>query len=139
MQRSAKQRLARSLAVVALLGLTACVEKPAQTTDAEYIEQSRSTVAALQQQLSSKLISTIQAEGVVAAIQVCANVAQPMTGEVSTATAQQQISRTALRVRNPANQSDALSESILQPCRMPKRKSCQGTVDTIDRYSNLSK
>lgn len=114
MPLTAKQGLASSLALVALLGLTACGEKSAQTTDAEYVEQSRSTVAALQQQLSNKLKSTIQAEGVVAAIQVCSNFAQPITGEVSAGTAKQQISRTALRVRNPANQPDALSESILQ-------------------------
>jgi hypothetical protein len=114
MRLTAKQRLASSLAIVALIGLTACAEKPTQTTDAEYIEQSRSTVATLQQQLSNQLKSSIQTEGIVAAIQVCANVAQPMTGDISAATTQQQISRTALRVRNPVNQPDALSESILQ-------------------------
>jgi hypothetical protein len=114
MQLTAKQGLAGFLAVVALLGLTACADETVQTKDTEYIEQSRSTVVMLQQQLSTQLKSSIQAEGVVAAIQVCANVAQPMTGEVSSLTDQQTVSRTALRVRNPANQPDALFESILR-------------------------
>ncbi|MGZ0656885.1 Tll0287-like domain-containing protein [Coraliomargarita sp. W4R72] len=111
-----RQILTASFASLALFGLAACSEKPAPSaaTDAGYIEQSRSTVAALQQQLSTELKSAIQTKGVVEAIQVCANVAQPITAAVGAETSEQHISRTALRVRNPANQPDALSQSILQ-------------------------
>jgi hypothetical protein len=105
-----------SLVAIALLGLTACDSQNAQAnmSDADYIEQSLPTVTQLQQQLSTELKSAIQANGVVDAIQVCADVAQPMTGSVSVESPDWEITRTALRVRNPANQPDANSERVLQ-------------------------
>jgi hypothetical protein len=105
-----------SLSLLALLGLAACSDQPTQSaaSDAELIAESAITVAVLQQQLSTELMAAMQSKGAVEAIEVCANVAQPMTAAVGTEAADRQISRTALRVRNPANQADALSERILQ-------------------------
>jgi hypothetical protein len=107
---------AASLATMALFGLTACAPKttPSTTSDVDYIEQSLPVVTQLQQQLSTELKSTIQAKGVVAAIQVCANVAQPMTASVSSEAPDWNITRTALRIRNPANQPDNTSERVLK-------------------------
>jgi cytochrome c5 len=105
-----------SLTAIALFGLTACDKNitPPTASDTDYIEQSLPAVTQLQQQLSSELKSTIKAKGVVEAIQVCANVAQPMTASISSEAPDWDITRTALRVRNPANQPDAASERILQ-------------------------
>lgn len=114
-----------SAAALTLLALSACQKKPAAsetsatpeapaTKELNYIESSRGIVDSLQKQLSTKLKSTMKDQGAVAAIEVCANVAQPMTKSVSGVNAGQTISRTSLRVRNPKNAPDALSKRVLE-------------------------
>jgi len=85
-----------------------------QMSDEAYIAQSRETVLALKTALMTELQTAIKANGVAAGIQVCQSVAQPTTDGVTAGEPKTKISRTALRVRNPANAPDATSTAILQ-------------------------
>jgi mono/diheme cytochrome c family protein len=100
--------------------LAACTPSNEETValspeeEARLIEDSREIVLSLMQQLSAELKSALQSEGVAPAIQVCQEVAQPITSEISENYPDMRILRTALRYRNPENAPDADSSQILQ-------------------------
>lgn len=65
----------------------------------------------LMKSLFATLSSEMQANGAIAALEVCNIKALPLTAELSSE--QIQISRTSLRVRNPKNAPDAIDKAVL--------------------------
>lgn len=102
-----------------LLILSACDRPGADTpqsdarSDADSIEQSRATVQALAAGLSSELQAAMQSGGPAAAIEVCRAMAQPITENIRDESPAYEVSRVALRYRNPVNAPDDQSESVL--------------------------
>jgi hypothetical protein len=73
----------------------------------------KQAVKALGATLLNEIQGAMKAEGPLGAIKTCNLQALPLTAQISS---QQQldISRTALRIRNPANQADAWEQRVLQ-------------------------
>lgn len=113
--------------VIALLGtillLAACQprESSEPTTTittperSAYLAQSEALAGKLQKALGSQLMAAMKEGGPAAAIRVCQSVAQDITRLASEEEATEvSISRTALRVRNPANRATADSVDVLE-------------------------
>ncbi|MFU8848807.1 MAG: hypothetical protein ACNA77_08840 [Opitutales bacterium] len=93
-----------------LLLLSAC--QPGDTSEStatisaeeesRYLEKSEALAGQLQKALGSRLMDAMEEGGPVNGIEVCQNVAQDITQSVAKDTPGIAISRTALRVRNPA-------------------------------------
>ena len=99
------------LSVIAFI--CACTDR-SSVNDQAYIDRSEVIVTELQNTLGTQLIQAMQAAGPVNALQVCQQIAQPITQQVNGDHEGAQVSRTALRVRNPANQADTESTSIME-------------------------
>ncbi|CAA6676994.1 MULTISPECIES: DUF3365 domain-containing protein [unclassified Lentimonas] len=82
--------------------------------DQAYIDRSEAIVSELKTSLGTQLKQAMQAGGPVNALQVCQQIAQPITQQVTGDHEGAQVSRTALRVRNSANQADTESTSIME-------------------------
>lgn len=80
----------------------------------DYIKDSRNTVLALKEALSSELQTAMQSDGVGAAIEVCRSMAQPITADISGRETGKTITRVALRYRNPASAPNELSKSVMK-------------------------
>ncbi len=99
--------------LIASLTFSACSNQQEKSEQA-YIDQSAVVADELKANLGSQLRLAMKAGGPVKAMQVCQHMAQPLTTQTSDAHEGARVSRTALRVRNPANSPDAQSTSILE-------------------------
>lgn len=105
-----------------LLLLTACQpgDSSASTAaisaeeESRYLEKSEALAGQLQKALGSRLMAAMKEGGPVNGIEVCQEIAQDITRTASEEAANISISRTALRVRNPANQADPDSRAVLE-------------------------
>lgn len=79
-----------------------------------YLEKSEALAGQLQKALGSRLMAAMEEGGPINGIEVCQNVAQDITQSVANQDPNISISRTALRVRNPANAADPYSASVLK-------------------------
>ena len=79
----------------------------------EWVERSRALVAGFGGELKSELTGAIERGGPVAAIAVCKDRAPAIAARLSEQSGAR-VSRTALRVRNPANAPDALQRAVLE-------------------------
>lgn len=115
----------RSLVLaLCFLALSACQptatdqpEPPSASSDpaaVSYLEKSAALADQLQATLGKRLVAALNEQGTQGAIEVCQLVAQDMTEKVSQENEGIKIRRTALRVRNPLNQPDPLSVSVLE-------------------------
>lgn len=84
-----------------------------KTSDAERIQRAQEASAALMKSLGGQLKSALQNGTPASAIHVCQQLAQPLTGSTSKAFGDLEIARTALKVRNSANQPDVLDQKVL--------------------------
>lgn len=75
---------------------------PAQGVDPAAEARAAAAVDQLGKRLKERLVTTMQAEGPVAAMALCATQAQPMTREVAE-TSGVRVGRSSLRLRNPKN------------------------------------
>lgn len=106
----------------ALFLLTACQpgDSSASTAaisaeeESRYLEKSEALAGQLQKALGSRLMAAMKEGGPVNGIEVCQEIAQDITRTASEEAANISISRTALRVRNPANQADPDSRAVLE-------------------------
>jgi hypothetical protein len=78
----------------------------------EWVERSRALVAGFGGELKGELTGAIERGGPVAAIGVCRDRAPAIAARLSEQSGAR-VSRTALRVRNPANAPDALQRAVL--------------------------
>ena len=101
------------ITAAALLVLLATVTVSADEETAPTAEAARAAAAELGERLKERLVSTMQADGPVAAIDVCAVDAPQIASEVSAAYGLD-VGRTALRVRNPVNRPDARERDVLE-------------------------
>jgi hypothetical protein len=83
-------------------------------SDEAIIRESQQLVQSLKTELSSELKAALQSGGIPAAIEVCQRMATPITEGITAEEDLVQISRTALRFRNPANAPSADSREILE-------------------------
>jgi hypothetical protein len=117
--------LARGVAAGALLLFAASVttacrdaaepvaaEPPTEPTTA-HVEQAAAAAKALGGRLKARLVETMQAEGPVAAIEVCNVEAPAIAADVGTA-AGLDVGRTSLKVRNPANRPGPRERAVLE-------------------------
>lgn len=98
--------------VLFLLGLMVPVAAAAATEDARRV-QSAEIVERFQETLGQRLKQALTAGGPVAAIAVCQREAPAIAARLSAETGAR-VGRTALRVRNPANQPDADARAVLE-------------------------
>lgn len=87
--------------------------QPAPEPGAAQAEQAAAAAKALGSRLKARLVETMQAEGAVAAIEVC-NVEAPAIASDVGAAAGLDVGRTSLRVRNPANQPGPRERAVLE-------------------------
>lgn len=85
----------------------------APSDPASRAEQAANAAAVLGRDLKAKLVASMQAEGPVAAIDVCTIDAPAIAARVS-AEAGLDVGRTSLRVRNPANRPDDREREVLE-------------------------
>jgi hypothetical protein len=107
-----------------LPGFLSCQESgeetvsPEKTADAfneePYLQKAEEASGVLMKRLGGQLKAALQAGGPVGAVQVCQQVAQPMTQAASGELEGYSISRTALRVRNPKNAPDEDDREVLE-------------------------
>lgn len=95
--------------VLFLLGLMAPVAAAEDARHAQSVE----VVERFQETLGQRLKQVLTAGGPVAAIAVCQREAPAIAARLSAETGAQ-VGRTALRVRNPANQPDAYAHAVLE-------------------------
>ncbi len=107
-----KSSLPLRLATLALIG-TATLAVAGDTSSTPDAGKAAAAAAELGKRLKQRLVSTMQSEGPVAAIDVCAGEAPQIASEVSAAYGLY-VGRTALRVRNPANQPDAREREVME-------------------------
>ena len=110
--------------VLILLGVVACQKEdteagvPAEPEEAsqeqQYLQKAEEASGVLMKRLGGQLKAALQAGGPVAAVQVCQQVAQPMTEAASAEFQGYAVSRTALRVRNPKNAPDEADRKVLE-------------------------
>jgi hypothetical protein len=100
--------------------LPACGPSPEEAAiepvlpDAAAVEASRELVGSLKTALETELRAALQTGGLEAGIKVCRDKAQPITAEVTAQAVDAEITRVALRLRNPANAPDELSREVLE-------------------------
>lgn len=104
--------LIQLIALTATLGFSAHSIPAAGDNTAE-IDQARLATQALQQQLSSRLQKAIAEGGLEQGIEVCAQEAPRIAAAISDEFGKN-VSRTALRVRNPGNRPDPTQQAALQ-------------------------
>jgi hypothetical protein len=99
-----------------LLGLLSCCPLAALAADAvvapPWVERSRELASQLGQELKGELVKALEQGGPVAAIGVCRDRAPAIAARLSEASGAR-VSRTALRVRNPANAPDEVQRAVL--------------------------
>jgi hypothetical protein len=78
--------------------------------------RSRQIVTTFQQELGARLTAALAAGGPVEAIAVC-NLEAPQISARLSAESEARVSRTALKVRNPANTADAAARGVLETFR----------------------
>ncbi len=83
-------------------------------SDEQMIALANQACDMLQKNLGSQLKGALQAGGPTAALPVCRTVAQPITASTSEALEGITITRTALKVRNPANAPNEKDQKVLQ-------------------------
>ena len=88
----------------------------------DYLAISGQLAQKLQGALGPKLMAAMKSGGPAEAIVVCQQVAQDLTKAASEAEPEVKISRTALRVRNPANRPDALDREVLEAWNANKER-----------------
>ena len=108
-----KLRTSARLASIGLLCATALAAADETMPSAPDADKAAAAAAELGKRLKQRLVSTMQSEGPVAAIDVCAVEAPEIASEVSAAYGLD-VGRTAVRVRNPANQPDAREREVLE-------------------------
>lgn len=126
------------------LFLVACAERPddeqvnanepGDRSDSDYLERSAEIANALQTNLGKELQAALSEGGPLAGIEVCQEVAQPLTTEISEKYPDARISRTALRVRNPANAPDEQSRAVLE--RWASLQAGGEELPEADRYES---
>ncbi len=79
-----------------------------------YMSKGNAASEALMNSLSTQLKAAMKNGGVLAAVDVCKQVAQPSTEAISTGLDGLTVSRTSLNVRNPENAPDDLDLGVLQ-------------------------
>ena len=82
--------------------------------ETDYLDISAQLAQKLQGALGPKLMAAMKSGGPEEAIVVCQKIAQDLTKAASEAEPELTIRRTALRVRNPANNPDALDRKVLE-------------------------
>jgi len=87
-------------------------------------------------ELKGRLVSTMNAEGPVAALHVCATNAQTLTAEVARAEGVL-VGRSSLRLRNPANAAPPWVAAWLQERGERPAEGVQGTVRTATREDGV--
>jgi hypothetical protein len=101
---------------VALLSLLSCCPLAAMAAEAvevpPWVERSRELASQLGQELKGELVKTLEQGGPVAAIGVCRDRAPAIAARLSEASGAR-VSRTALRMRNPANAPDEIQRAVL--------------------------
>ncbi|MEZ5550925.1 MAG: DUF3365 domain-containing protein [Pseudomonadales bacterium] len=102
----------KAILLAAVLGTAAT---PAIADD-QRLTESREIAEAFQQQLGGKLQAALAAGGPLNAIGVCSEVA-PVIAARQSAASGAQVSRTALRVRNPDNAPDEEARAVLEDFR----------------------
>ena len=80
---------------------------------AEFEAEARNAADLLGRRLKARLVSTMQAEGLLAAIEVCAEEAPSIAADVSSETGLS-VRRTAMRIRNTNNAPDAWENEALE-------------------------
>jgi len=102
------------LLVFCVLGMSACVDQVSSLDTDVFRQRSEGIAQELKATLGLQLKSALQSGGPVPALQVCKQVAQPLTRNVSEQYTSVSVSRTALKVRNPENRANVESTSILE-------------------------
>lgn len=100
------------LLTACLMGLGTARSASAQDGAADHTVAARVAVAELGKRLKGRLMSTMQSEGPVAAINVCAQEAYEIAAQVSDQ-AGMEVGRRALRLRNPGNAPDDWEQQAL--------------------------
>jgi len=101
------------LSVLVLMSLLPISYSVAGEPATDWIAQSRSIAQQLGAELKGELGRAMTDKGPVAAIGVCKDRAPEIAGRLSRQSGAQ-VSRTALRVRNPANAPDDLQRALLE-------------------------
>jgi hypothetical protein len=99
--------------VVLLVVILSTLSLQAAELEDARLDTSRSLANSLQRELGTRRKSALTSEGPVAAISVCHLEAGTIAEGVSNKTSAE-VGRTALRVRNPANEADADARNILE-------------------------
>lgn len=112
-----------ALHALVLFGLVACQKKEEETGTSKkskdplkeevFLEKAEEASGVLMKRLGGQLKAALEAGGPVAAVQVCQQVAQPMTEAASGEFEGYSVARTALRVRNPKNAPDESDRKVL--------------------------
>lgn len=104
-----------ALTLTASLLIAGCSQPSTRQVDTTtYVERSKAVANELKTSLGGQLKQALEAGGPQMAISVCTNIAQPLTERLSSENEELHISRTSLRTRNPANQADTQSASVMQ-------------------------
>lgn len=123
--------------------LAACGESPDEqananepegTSELDYLERSAQISKTLQTNLEKELKAALTEGGPVAGIEICQEIAQPLTFEISKEFPGAQVSRTALRVRNPGNAPDEQSRAVLE--RWTSRQADGEELPEADLYES---
>ena len=111
-----RPKLTYSLPLACILLLAGCGGQGqlSETERDALVERSGEIARELQMALGKRLKAALQEGGPVAGIEVCKDMAQPLTKEVAAGFKAATVSRTALRYRNPANAPDPRSTAVLR-------------------------
>jgi len=99
--------------LLTMIPLASLADDAAATTVPTWVEQSRQLATQLGGELKAELTKAVAEGGPVAAIDVCHRRAPEIAARLSQQSGAT-VSRTALRVRNPANAPDDLQRSVLE-------------------------
>ena len=111
-----RPKLLYSLPLAGILLLAGCGGRPqlSETEREALIERSGEIARDLQTTLGKRLKAALREGGPVAGIEVCKDMAQPLTEAVAAGYETATVSRTALRYRNPVNAPDPRSAAVLR-------------------------
>lgn len=107
------RRSTRTLALLAVAGISLATNVPAAETGTGWEERSQVLADRLMSELKAELMEAMQRGGPVAAIEVCRSRAPAIASRLA-ADSGAEVGRTALRVRNPANSPDAFERAALE-------------------------
>lgn len=99
------------------------------------LEEARALSTSLQEQLSSKLMAAMKAEGPVHAIGVCHVEAPEIAAQLSR-DGEVEVGRTALRVRNPANAPQAEHREVMRDFTKALNKNPEVIPETLITLDN---